>query len=524
MTRADDASTGARATPGEVIVGLDVGTTAAKVVAFGVDTPWRRAALREYPLRQPQRGWQVQDPDEVRSAVRAALAQATAAAGAATVLGISVSTAMHGLIGLAADGRPLTPLVTWADARSIGQARRLKESDAALAVYRASGSPIHPMTPLTKLMWFAEEEPELCARVAHWVGLKDFVLAVLTDRLVTEASSASGTAMWDLATRDWNPAALTLAGVRPDQLPPILPTTTQLPLSPAAAAALGLPAGTPVVVGAADGPLGNLGTGALAPGVAGLSIGTSGAVRMLVPRPALDADGRLFCYALTDDHWVVGGAISNGGEVARWAGRVFGADLLAHAAGSSADAELLALAEQVPAGSDGLLMLPYLLAERAPLWDPELTGAFLGIRHGHTRGHFVRAAVEGVALQLSAIVERLARVAPVTSLRATGGVFRSALWRRVVAGTLDRPVVVTGGAEGTAMGAAALGLYALGRADSLAAAAAQLGTSGPEVPLVADPDDVARYAQLRRSVPTLLRAYEEVTDMFAAMDRPGPDH
>lgn len=522
---------GAGGLPDDVILGLDVGTTAAKAVAFGLagsgrtgsDWPgsaWRRAALREYPLRQPEPGWQVQDPDEVAAAVLAALAEVVAACQGARVAAISVSTAMHGLIGLDAQRQPLTPLLTWADARSVPQARRLKESGAALALYRASGSPIHPMTPLTKLMWCAEHDPALTARARHWVGLKDFVLATLTGQVVTEASSASGTALWDLGTRNWNPVAVALAGVRPEQLPPILPTTTQLGLGAAVAARLGLPAGTPVVVGAADGPLGNLGTGAVQPGTAGLSIGTSGAVRMLVHEPALDPDGRLFCYALTDDHWVLGGAVSNGGEVLRWAGRLLGADLLRDAAGANADAELLALAEAVPPGSEGLLMLPYLLAERAPLWDPELTGAFLGIRHGHSRGHFVRAAVEGVALQLSAIVSRLDRIVPVQSVRATGGVFRSELWRAVLAGTLARPVTVVGGAEGTALGAAALGLFALGRSPSLEDAAAQLRVGGPEQVLLADPDAVAAYAALRGSVPALLRAYTEVTEMFDAMVAP----
>lgn len=182
-------------------------------------------------------------------------------------------------------------------------------------------------------------------------------------------------------------AALDVAGVRAEQLPPIISRTATLDLSTTMAARVGLRAGTPVVVGAGDGPLGNLGTGALEPGVV----------------------GRLFCCALTDDAWVVGGAVSNGGVVVRWAGDVFGSDLRPGTDGAPRDAELLALAHAVPPGSDGLVMLPDLLAERAPLWDPDLTGAYLGIRHAHTRGHFVRAAVEGVAFQLSAIVDELDR-------------------------------------------------------------------------------------------------------------------
>ncbi len=158
--------------------------------------------------------------------------------------------------------------------------------------------------------------------------------------------------------------------------------------------------------------------------------------------------------------------------------------------------------------------------ERAPLWEPDLTGAFLGIRHRHTRGHFVRAAVEGVALQLSMILEALDRIEPVTSVRATGGVFRSVLWRKILAATLGHPVTVTGAAEGSALGAAALGLLALGRADTLTTAVEALGP-GPEarpveIPEVATPAEVAFYTRLRASVPEMLAAYHEVGQLFAA--------
>ncbi|MGB7982098.1 MAG: FGGY-family carbohydrate kinase, partial [Candidatus Nanopelagicales bacterium] len=172
----------------------------------------------------------------------------------------------------------------------------------------------------------------------------------------------------------------------------------------------------------------------------------------------------------------------------------------------------------VPPGSEGLLMLPYLLAERAPLWDPDLAGAYLGIRHGHTTGHFVRATVEGVALQLSTIVEALDRIAPVTSVRATGGALRSMLWRRVLAGAIGRPLTVTTGAEGSALGVATLGLVALGRAGDLGAAlealSPPLDARPLEIPEVASPAEIALYKGLRASVPGLLAAYDEVARLF----------
>ena len=502
--------------PASVIIGLDVGTTAAKVVAFGLASSWRHAAAREYPLLEPEPGWQVQEPETVLAALLDALAEVAAATGRAEVIGLSVSTAMHGLIGLDPGMRPLTPLLTWADGRSREEARELRASGLAADLQRTSGTPVHPMTPLTKLMWFDRHEPATCAAVRWWVGLKDYVLWRLTGTLVTELSSASGTGLLDLTTRSWNPAAVALAGVSPDQLPPVRPTTSTLGLSAAAAARVGLRSGTPVVLGAGDGPLGNLGTDAMAPGVAGLSLGTSGAVRMVVRKPQADPGGALFCYALTEDAWVVGGAVSNGGIVARWAGAALAPDLQGTPDGPSADERLLDLAASVPAGSDGLVMLPYLLPERAPLWDPDLPGAYLGLRREHTRAHLVRAAVEGVCLQLGTIVDRLDRVEPVTSVRVTGGAFRSPLWREVMAAVLDRPLHALGHAEGSALGAAALGLHALGRSRRLADAPALLVDSRTADAgcIHADPSLVATYARARAATPRLVRALDGVAELF----------
>ncbi|HYP44169.1 MAG TPA: gluconokinase [Propionibacteriaceae bacterium] len=511
----------------EVIVGLDVGTTAVKGAAFGVQGASQpvATALREYPLEQPEPGWQVQDPATVLAAIDAVLAECLDLLGGARVLAVSVSTAMHGLIGLDAQREAVTPLVTWADSRAGAEARELRGQGVALDLLERTGTPVHPMSPLVKLLWFSRRAPELSKRVRWWVGLKDYVLLHLTGELVTELSSASATGLLNVQSRDWDVSAVELAGIEPDQLPPVRPTTTVLALTGSAARRTGLPAGLPVAVGAADGPLGNLGTGAISPGVAGLSLGTSGAVRMAVPAPTFDSAGRLFCYALTDDLWVSGGAISNGGITLRWAGEALAPDLVAR---GHADNELLALAGRIPPGSDGLLMLPYVLSERAPLWDPDIPGAFLGIRHHHSRGHFLRAAVEGVCLQLAAIVDALDTVSPVTSVRATGGSFRSVLWQQVMAGALGRPLIIQAEAGGTALGAAALGWYALGGAPDLATALAAVGGSDaePAPPVRVSAEDLAAYAQLRAGVPALITAYDQVARMLSEPpgDRRRPDN
>src|ERR1700742_3885534 len=251
-----------------VIIGLDAGTTGTKAVAFRAGSEWRQAAERENRDAQPD----VQDPGMVLAAVFAALAECAQD----DVAGIAVGTAMHGLIGLDGSRRPVTPLLTWADARAAEQARALRPRARELTA--RSGTPVHPMSPLTKLIWFRECAPDTAARVRWWVGLKDYVLLRLTGELVTELSSASATGLLNLETRDWDPELLELAGIAAARLPPVRATTDALPLT---AEIPGLEPGTPVVLGAADGPLGNLGTGALRHGVAGLSLGTSGAVRLV---------------------------------------------------------------------------------------------------------------------------------------------------------------------------------------------------------------------------------------------------
>ncbi|MBK8460816.1 MAG: gluconokinase [Micropruina sp.] len=494
-----------------VIIGLDVGTTAVKAVAFGIGSSRRASAAREYPLIQPQAGWQVQDPQRIAAAVVSALAECVAACGDAQVLAVSLSTAMHGLIGLDADGRPMTPLVTWADGRALAQSAGLRKQGLDSIAYRISGVPNHPMSPLPKLIWFGQTEPELAGRVHSWVGLKDFVLLTLTGTLATELSSATGTGLLDLRSRSWSPVLLELAGVRLDQLPPILSPTDSLPLADAVAAATGLPPGLPVVAGAADGPLGNLATGSLAAGVVGLSIGTSGALRLGVPEPVFDPGEKLFCFALTADQWVLGSAISNGGSVLRWIGNLLADPSVP--SGGNRDADLLALAASVPAGSDGLVMLPYLLAERGPLWDPTLPGALLGLRHRHTRAHLVRAAVEGVALQLSVILDGLDELSPITAVHATGGVFRSPLWQQVMADALNRPLLVTDGEAGTALGAAALGLVSLGLAADPEAGVAMLAPPTADRAYV-QPQQPEVYRQLRASIPALLAGYRELASVF----------
>jgi gluconokinase len=225
-------------------------------------------------------------------------------------------------------------------------------------------------------------------------------------------------------------------------------------------------------------------------GVAACSIGTSGALRLMVERAGIDPAGRLFCYALTPGRWVVGGAINNGGSVLQWTGAALAPDL-----GEHAESRLLELAGEVPAGSEGLLMLPYLLSERAPHWSPAARGAYVGLRHFHGRGHLIRAAIEGVCQQLALVLASMREAgSEVRELRATGGFSRSPLWCQTLSDVLGMPVGFAHGHEGSAFGAALLGMEALGMVESIDRAADLV-----RIERVVDPDPAAAalYAELR---------------------------
>jgi gluconokinase len=498
---------------GQVVIGVDLGTTSTKAVAFRVDGTLEASHSAGYPLEEPHPGHAVQDPHLILAAVLEAVREVVAAVGAHRVAGLSFSSAMHSLIGLSPTGEPVTEVVTWADTRARVQAERLRASVGGLALHRRTGTPVHPMSPLPKLVWFREQEPKLCESVGFWVGIKEFVLSRMCGALVTDHSIASATGLMTMATLQWDDEALAIAGILPEQLPEIVPTTTVLPqLTEETAAATGLPRDTPVVVGAADGPLANLGVGAVRPGVAACSIGTSGALRVAVDRPAVDPLGGVFCYALTATRWVVGGAINNGGLVLGWAG-----DALAPDIAEPPEEELLALAARAAPGSGGLLMLPYLLSERAPHWSSLPRGAYIGLTRAHRREHLVRAALEGVCLQLALVLGSMrAAGLEVTQVRATGGVMRSPLWRQMLADTFGMPVDFAHGQEGSGFGAALLGMEALGLIDSIDVVADMVEIEETVRP---QPAAAATYASL---LPVFTELYDALVPAFTSLRRLAP--
>lgn len=496
-----------------VVVGIDIGTTSAKAGAFDADGHETGANEVEYPLLEPQPGWAVQEPGVVVDAVVEATRRALAAAREADldVAGLSFSTALHSLVGVDRDGAPLTDLLTWADQRASEQAERLKRERPHL--HGQTGTPLHPMSPLTKLVWFREEEPELHAQVARWCGVKELVVHRMTGAWITEHSSGSATGLMSVQTLEWLDESLEVAGIAREQLCELAPTKHIMSLSAEGARELGCSGALPLVLGAGDGPLANLGVGATSPGVAACSIGTSGALRCMVERPVVDPRGRVFSYMLSEGRWVVGGAINNGGVVLQWAQEALAPELGAHE-----ESKMMEIAAQAPPGSDALIMLPYLLSERAPHWSTLARGAYVGLTRAHRREHLVRAALEGVCQQLALVLASLRDAGQeVREIRATGGFARSELWRQLLCDALGQDVGFPEGHQGSGFGAALLGMEALGVIASFDRAAELIAVEETRTP---DPAARDMYASM---LPVFDALYDALGPAFAALrDLPQP--
>jgi gluconokinase len=363
------------------------------------------------------------------------------------------------------------------------------------------------MAPVVKLRWYAEEQPDVFAQVQHWVGVKEYLLHQLTGELVVDHGVASAMGLFHLEYGLWDAEALTYAGIRADQLPELMPTTGTLRLSREGASLLDVDPETPVVIGGSDGPLANLGLGAIRPGAVACSIGTSGALRVTADRPRVDDRGRVFCYVLAPERYIVGGATNNGGLVLEWLGDAIAPDL-----DGGTPTALLDLAGTVPAGCGGLLFLPYLLGERAPHWSGQPRGVYLGLTREHRREHLLRAALEGVCLQLAVVLASLGEAGmDVREIRATGGFSRSPLWRRILAGAFGRPVGFASSPEGSSLGAALLGMSAIGMLGSLDQAADLVRVTHSEEP---DPGEAEAYARL---LPIFDNAYDALVPTFAEL-------
>ena len=298
------------------ILGIDIGTGSTKAVAVDLQGKVLNIAQHYYAVKTPQPGYSEQEPEVVRAAFLSCIIDSVINVGQPQA--ISLSCAMHSVIPVDKNGKALANMMTWADARSEDIAENLRQTDLGRQIYRTSGTPIHAMTPLCKIMWLRDNERALFDNSCKFVSIKEYIWHYLFGDFQIDHSLASATGLFDIKTLKWNDEACKLAGITTGKLSePVHTTYKRDDIRPAIASALGLSDGVPFVIGASDGCCANLGS-YLEPGTASLTIGTSGAVRITSKQPVVNDEAMTFNYIIDDTSFACGGAINNGGIVLNW--------------------------------------------------------------------------------------------------------------------------------------------------------------------------------------------------------------
>lgn len=442
------------------MLGIDIGTTNTKAALYSYTGAEIMVASTTYALHTDEEGAAIQDATEIKEAVFHVIKEITRKCQQEKIdiSLVSFSSAMHSLLAVDEDGKAITPVITWGDRRAEPYVKELK-NDIGSALYHRTGTPIHPMSPLVKLLWLRAEHPTIIQQAHRLIGIKTYILYQLFGEYYTDYSIANATGLFNMQTLNWDQEALDIAGITQGKLAHLVPTTEILPpLNVELADELGLSLETKLVIGASDGSLSNLGVNAINPGTVALSIGTSGAIRSVTNQPQTDKNERTFCYALTEEHWVIGGPVNNGGVVLDWAIERFGL---------SDHQSLMGEMKTVKPGADDLFFHPYLVGERAPIWRADVKGSFFGLSLHHQNAHMLRAVLEGISFNLYAVYIAIADVIgdQAEEILATGGFTKSPTWVQMLADIFGIEIAVTDVTENGCFGAALLGLLAVGEID-----------------------------------------------------------
>jgi xylulokinase len=459
------------------VLGIDVSTTATKAVLVDETGAVVGIGSAEYAYDVPQPLWSEQDPelwwDGTIAAIRSVLAS-TGMTGT-DIAAIGLTGQMHGAVLLDAADAVLRPAILWNDQRTAAECDAIRAAVGRERLIAITGNDALTGFTAPKLVWVRDHEPDIWQRVAHVLLPKDFVRLRLSGEHALDKADGAGTILFDLAARDWSPVILDALGIDPAWMPPTFegPAVTGT-VTAEAAEATGLRAGTPIVAGGGDQAANAVGTGVVSPGTVALSLGTSGVIFAATDRPIFEPDGRVhaFCHALPDRWHLMSVMLSAAGSL-RWFREALAPDV--------PFADLVAAAGEVPAGSDGLLFLPYLTGERSPHPDPLARGAFVGLTVRHDRRHLTRAVLEGVAFGLRDGLDLMtaAGMPAPREIRVSGGGTASPLWRQILADVLDAEIATVNTSEGAAFGAALLAAVGAGWFASVREATAALVTATP---------------------------------------------
>jgi gluconokinase len=492
-----------------LVIAVDAGSSSVRALAYDARARMIEDSERQlmHELATTPDGGSMADADQLFDLIAQCLDHVCGVVGTGDqeIGAVGFSSFWHSLLGLDETGQPRTPVFMWADKRSGPCARRLQTELDQDRIHARTGCVLHSSYWPAKLTWLRAREPETFAAVRHWVSFADYVLLKLHGELVTTFSMASGTGLLDIHRREWDGPLLDHLNVGPGNLPHLVDRVDQI-RSPMPAFAERWPVlrATPWLPAIGDGAAANVGARCVDPSAVALTIGTSGAMRVMRNDPEITVPPRAWCYLLDGQHQLYGGALSNGGNIIAWLG-----DLL-----EIADIDAMtARAAQVPPDGHGLTILPFLAGERSPSWNDELRGLVHGLTLDTDQSELFRASLEAIVYRFGALYESLATViTPEHTIHANGGaILRSPLWMQIVADTLDHPLIALDPTvEASARGAAICTLETIGAIDGLHQPLETVATYQP------DATATATYAAARARQSRLETLIDEFQDTTSA--------
>ena len=441
----------------QLLLGIDIGTSACKVTLFKRDGEPIASASKSYNTYNPKPGWAEQNPDDWWSATCEAVTALweQTAVNPASVTGVGIDGQSWAAVAIDKQGRVLCPSPLWMDTRAGDICAEVKRTIGEEYIFNLSGNPFQPTYTTPKILWLKRNLPDVYAKTAYILQSNSFIVYRLTGKVSQDLSQGYGLHCFDLRRGAYDFAFCREIGINPAILPEIVPCHHIVGhVTGEAAAACGLTEGTPVVAGGLDAACGTLGAGVIHKGQTQVQGGQAGGMSISTDEynssPVL-----ITSFHVIPGHWLVQGGTVGGGGVLRWFREQFGKE-------ESFD-QLTAQAEVIAPGSDGLVFLPYMAGERSPIWDEKAKGVFYGLDYTKTKSHFIRAALEGVAFSIRHNLEAAAEAGThAEEMRAMGGAANSPLWMQIKADVMGKPIYVSSSDTATTLGAAMLAGAATG--------------------------------------------------------------
>ena len=478
------------------MVAIDVGSSSVRAILHDErarPVPRAEVHIPHAPRVLPD-GTAELDADRLMALVSRAVSEVLVLAGPARakrIAAVGVSTFWHGLVVADQAARALTPVYLWSDSRSADATEKLRNRVDVEKVRQRTGCPIHPSYWPSKLAWLRSVRPDLWKTEVRWLSFGDLLYLRLFGRLGTSLSMASATGLFRLEDCEWDAELLAELRISQSSLPPI--GRTEQGLVPLYARQWPALAAVPWLLAVGDGALANLGSGCITPDRRALTIGTSGALRLMHPAPRGKLPAGLWCYRLDADRLITGGALSNGGNLHAWLLQTLRLD------GGTLEARL----QRMEPTAHGLIFLPHLAGERSLGYAPHAFGAISGLTSATKADDIARAGLEAVAIECARINRRLDEVASArSSLIASGvAILSSPAWMQMMADAIGREVVAGSLKEASSRGAAVFALESLGLAK-----AERLGPPGAGRAFTPDPAATKAYQKAQARQEALYRA------------------